>query len=56
MAKLKKLRTISVRPQTFQKFTFAKIQESWTQKMSLKNDDFIALLLETYPDPPKKKD
>ena len=51
---MQKLRTISISPKLFKKFQYAKLKESWLQKMDLKNEDFMHLLLEEYPEPKKK--
>ena len=65
MVKLKKtrrikinrnLRTISITQKLFEKFGYAKLVESYGLKMNLNNEDFMYLLLESYKDPPKKKD
>jgi len=48
------LRTISISQELFNKFELAKVKESWSQKMNLKNEDFMHLLLEGYPEPKKK--
>ena len=50
---MRKLRTISISEELFDKFELAKVKESWTQKMNLKNEDFMYLLLESYPNPKK---
>ena len=48
--------TISISPERKKKYDLAKLKESWSQKMNLTDDDFMYLLLEGYPNPPKDKD
>ena len=48
--------TIGISPERKKKYDLAKIKESWSQKMNLTDDDFMYLLLEGYPNPPKEKD
>ena len=55
MKKTSKLVTISIQPKLYEKFIYAKIVESFDMKMNLNNQDFMHLLLESYDDPPKKK-
>jgi len=52
---LKKYVTISIPLYLKAKYDFAKVKEQWTQRMNLTDGDFMELLLETYPNPPKKK-
>ena len=49
------MNTISLKPDLFKKFRLSKIEESWSQKMDLTDNDFMYLLLEEYPDPRKLK-
>ena len=44
-----------MQPDLFKKFRLSKIEESWKQKMDLTDNDFMHLLLESYPDPKKNK-
>ena len=52
---MRKLRTISISEELFDKFELAKVKQSWSLKMNLKNEDFMHLLLEGYPEPKKSK-
>ncbi len=45
--------TITLHSDMKRKFLYAKIKESWSQKISLSANDFMYLLLESYPNPPK---
>jgi hypothetical protein len=53
--KTSKLVTISIHPRLYEKFIYAKIVESYNMKENYNNQDFLHLLLESYDDPPKKK-
>ena len=37
-----------------EKYDLAKIKESWTQKKRLTDEEFMGLLLASYPEPEKK--
>ena len=45
--------TISILHYLKPKYDFAKLKEQWTQKRNLTDNDFMELLLETYPNPKK---
>ena len=52
---MKEYVTISIPHYLKKKYDLAKVKEAWVQKMNLTDGDFMELLLETYPNPPKKK-
>ena len=45
MQKTEKLRTISISQKMFEKFMYAKLKESWVQKMDLKVEEFMLFII-----------
>ena len=47
-------KSIGIHPELHRKFKQSKVIEAYAQKLDLTDNDFLYLLLESYPDPKKK--